>query len=309
MGISLVTLCLDEMLSCKILDYIQRHWQGEPVFRYISGTEAEILEHVCVSCAPGDKVVVLAEETLIPDVKDFLETVNSRYNLGENSVFIGALCIGEVCKYGAKLYGSPESILSLAYSLVSLSQSKNGVVSIIYPAGRAARLLRDVDLCDMTESLGRQVTILCTDEYGISQEKYGNFLKLLCNGVLGNVGQLSKYTEDHLGLRVLDAKDCAPEIYELTRSETKDLVNCLTKEIDGVLLAVLGSGATSLNLEIMRRSRIILCIGEKRNIEPVVTRYFGEESVEVLSKVVEITVEEYASIHSLGDWSQLWHRI
>ena len=310
MAVSLVTLCSDDRLACKISDYLQKHWDREPCYRYISGSSVELLDYLYMDFSCGDKLVVLVEDSMVMQVRHFIKHISIQKNLAEDNCIIGTLCAGnDVCKHGAMLFGSPDSILSLAYSLVGLCRSKAGIVSLIYPSSRAASFIKGVDLHKVVESLGEDPVVFCTDEYGIGQGVDQGFLKLLCHGVMGNVGPITNYTKEYMGVKLLDAKGCAPEIYELNKIETQELVKSIGQGVENVVLAVLGSGTTTLNLELIRHSRSIICVGAKDDILVMLDRYFGEDFGQVCSKIVEVPIEEYERCRELGEWSSLWQRI
>ncbi len=314
MGIYLVTLCVDEMLSNRISEYLRDHWERVPCYRYVSGSSVELINDLWPVLGRGDCVVVLVESAMVAETRQIVDQAKIEHSLGEGAVRMGVLTThGEnIDRYSAPLYGPPGDILSLAYGLSAMSFDICGAIAVVYPAGRAAKLIGGDSPAKITASLGQEVTMICTDEYGCeldSQDKGDSFMRLMCHAHMGNIGDIQQYCHKVDGVWVLDAVGCAPELYELSEKLSQSLGEHICSTTPGVSLVILGSGACKLNLEIMRRCRTLICIGDIREMDRLLVRFFGSDVGEIYAKTVNIPVEEWTRCCACGEWRQLWQMI
>lgn len=315
MGIVLVTICTDEMLSDRLCEYLRSHWRGVPCESYVSGHHADVLEDVWNDMRYGDFALILSESCLLEDVRRSVEAGQRQHGIRENSVRIGELWEGEIpagygAETGALLYGPLQQILDMAQTLALDCTHSIGTIAVIYPAGRASALLRTVSLATMLRPLGRTAAVVSTDEYGLGcSDADMSVMRMLCHARMGQLGRLEDYIIDSQGISVADAEGCGPELYELTGDEALALGSMLCSTGKGVVLAVLGSGATALNLHILDCCDRILCVGGWQAMERTLTRFFREKIVQIYAKTTEISVDEIKEYVANEDWGHLWARI
>lgn len=315
MGIFLVTICTDEMLSDRLCEYLRSHWSGPPCDSYVSGHHADVLEGMWNEMRYGDFALILCESCLLGDVRRAVEVGQRQHGLREDSVRIGELLEGEFpagcgAETGALLYGPLQQVLDMAQTLALDCIHPTGTIAVIYPAGRASALLRTTSLATMVRPLGRTVAVVSTDEYGLGcSDADMSVMRMLCHARMGQLGRLEDYMIDNQGISVADAEGCGPELYELTSEEALALSNMLCSSGKCVVMAVLGSGATALNLHILDCCDRILCVGGWQAMERTLVRFFGERVVQIYAKTTEISIDEIKEYVANEDWGRLWARI
>ncbi len=315
MGIVLVTICTDGMLSDRLCEYLRSHWSGPPCDSYVSGHQADVLENMWNEMRYGDFALILCESCLLDHVKRAIDVGQRQHGIGVGSVKIGELLDGEVsgeggAETGASLYGPPQQILYMAQTLALNCIHTIGTIAFIYPAGRAAALLRGVSPATILSPLGRAGAVVTTDEYGLgSGDGDMPLMRMLCHARMGQLGRLEDYMDDSQGISLADAEGCGPELYELTDEEARALSSMVCSGKERVVLAVLGSGATALNLHILDDCDRIVCVGGWQAMERTLARFFGEKAARIYAKTTEISPDEILEYISSQDWGRLWARI